>query len=106
MYIATLAAYHVDQVFECIGLADDVVDPYFAGTPSPIGGAGLADLARGVLAHHTRAFKPDGATAGLKHSGFFKFNKHGEYHAMHPQLARLLPEAVRTPAPAHGRSQA
>ena len=45
MGIATLDAYHGGQLFECIGLNDTVIAPYFTGTSSPVGGIGLREMA-------------------------------------------------------------
>jgi len=99
--IATLDAYHGAQVFESVGLSDAVVGQFFTGTPSPIGGIGLEDIAGTTLAHHARAFR-DGEQASLGHFGFFKFKKHGEYHAMNPELVGALHAAVRVPGALNG----
>jgi glutamate synthase (ferredoxin) len=101
MGIATLDAYHGAQIFEIVGLADDAVERYFPGTPSPVGGLGVNDLAVAVLAHHDLAFQPQDRLR-LKSYGFFKFKKQGEYHAMNPDLVGLLQEAVRTPGALDG----
>ncbi len=95
MGIATLDAYHGAQIFECIGVAEAVVKKYFAGTPSPLGGMNLNDLARGVLAHHARAFQQE--VNYLKNYGWFKYKKSGEYHAFNPDIVEALHDAVRTP---------
>jgi glutamate synthase (ferredoxin) len=106
MGIATLDAYHGAQIFESVGIASAVIETYFTGTPSPIEGIGLCDIQRVALAHHTHAFpqaqpKRDGATK-LNHYGYFKFKKHGEYHAFNPQVVDALHEAVRMPHALNG----
>ncbi len=103
MGIATLDAYHGAQIFECIGIADAVVERYFAGTPAPIGGIGLDDIAEGALAHHAHAFPEQ---YRLKNYGFFKYKKAGEYHAYNPDVIRALHDAVRTPGALAGNFQA
>lgn len=100
MGIATLDAYHGAQIFECIGIADAVVKKYFTGTPSPIGGMDVNDLARGVLAHHARAFQQE--KIFLKNYGWFKYKKSGEYHAFNPDIVKALHDAVRTPDALNG----
>ncbi len=102
MGISTLDAYHGAQIFEIIGLADRAVERYFSGTPSPVGGIELRDLARVVLAHHAHAFAREDSTVRLKHYGFFKFKKAGEYHAFNPSVVEALHEAVRTPDALNG----
>lgn len=96
MGIATLDAYHGAQVFEIVGLADAVVERYFAGTPSPIGGLDLHKLAEGVLANHDYAF---GETSPfhLDNHGFFKYKKEGELHSYNPGVVKTLQAAVRSP---------
>ncbi|HZQ10211.1 MAG TPA: glutamate synthase large subunit, partial [Anaerolineae bacterium] len=108
MGIATLDAYHGAQLFECIGISDGVIAPYFAGTPSPIGGIGLREIAATTLAHHARAWHKDGTGQGdvtpsrLYNYGYFKFKKGGEYHAFNPEIVDALHEAVRTPGALNG----
>ena len=55
MGISTVASYTGAQVFEAVGLSSDVVDAYFTGTVSRIGGIGLDEIAAEVLARHARA---------------------------------------------------
>ena len=58
MGISTLRSYHSAQQFEAVGLAREVIDQYFRGTASRIGGVGLDTLAREALARHQAAFAP------------------------------------------------
>lgn len=100
MGIATLDAYHGAQLFECIGLSDAVIAAHFTGTPSPVGGIGLREIAKTMLAHHARAWiseKPRQYSYG-----YFKFKKGGEYHAFNPAIVDALHEAVRTPGALNG----
>jgi len=97
MGISTLASYRGAQVFEAIGLADEVVERYFSGTPHRLGGATLATLANDVLALHQGAY-PDGPAGqgGLVDRGIYRFRKAGEYHAFNPDVFKALHKAVRT----------
>lgn len=121
MGIATLDAYHGAQLFEALGIGDTVIERYLPGTPSPIGGIGLSEIAETALAHHAHGWShlpsapvpsEHGASAhfpaprvNLKNYGFFKFKKSGEYHAYHPGIVDALHEAVRTPNALDGNYQ-
>jgi glutamate synthase domain-containing protein 2/glutamate synthase domain-containing protein 1/glutamate synthase domain-containing protein 3 len=56
MGISTLVSYCGAQVFEAVGLGEKVIERYFTGTASRIGGAGIEELAREALIRHARAF--------------------------------------------------
>src|SRR4029078_6697534 len=56
MGISTIPSYCGAQIFEAVGLAPELVDTYFTGTASRIGGIGLRDLAEESLARHARAY--------------------------------------------------
>ena len=70
MGISAVQSYHGAQVFEAVGLRQDVIDEYFSGTASRVGGVGLDVIAREVLMRHTAAFaerkpqQPDRAAVG------------------------------------------
>jgi glutamate synthase (ferredoxin) len=113
MGIATLDAYHGAQIFESVGIASDVIERYFTGTPAPLEGIDLCDIQRSVLAHHAHAFpqpceggkaepSQGSSTTKLKHYGYFKFKKQGEYHAFNPQVVDALHAAVRMPHALNG----
>lgn len=101
MGIATLDAYHGAQLFECIGLNDTVIVPYFTGTSSPVGGIGLGEIAETVLRHHARCYTDD-TNRHLYNYGYFKFKKGGEYHTFNPGIVDALHDAVRTPGALNG----
>src|SRR5439155_4985709 len=58
MGISTVASYRGAQVFEAIGLGQELVDEYFTGTVSRLGGIGLDELAEEVARRHKRAYAP------------------------------------------------
>ncbi len=92
MGISTLRSYQGAQTFEILGLADDVVEAAFAGTPSRVGGAGFADLDAEVRAR--------AATAGpLPAGGRYQWRRGGEHHAWGPTAIVRLQEAVRADVP-------
>jgi glutamate synthase (ferredoxin) len=97
MGISTLQSYRGAQIFEAIGLDKDFVDKYFTWTASRIGGIGIEELAREVLAHHVRAF-PDRAvrTPDLEWGGYYQWRREGEYHMYNPETVHLLQYSTRT----------
>jgi glutamate synthase domain-containing protein 2/glutamate synthase domain-containing protein 1/glutamate synthase domain-containing protein 3 len=93
MGISVLLSYHGAQVFEAIGLAEEVVEECFMGTPSRIGGVSYEGLARDILRIHESAFREE--ASGLEDHGFYRFRRYGEYHAFNPDVIRALQQAVR-----------
>jgi glutamate synthase domain-containing protein 2/glutamate synthase domain-containing protein 1/glutamate synthase domain-containing protein 3 len=96
MGISTLQSYRGAQVFEAIGLSQDLVQAYFAGTTSRLSGVDLAVLAREAHATHEFAFQPlvDSETE-LAVGGSYQFRERGEYHLLNPQTISKLQHAVR-----------
>ncbi len=97
MGISAIQSYRGAQVFESVGLRQDVIDRYFTWTPSRIGGIGLDVIAQEVLARHHAAF-PDRAVNGhvLPVGGQYQWRNDGEYHLFNPESIHRLQKAVRT----------
>jgi glutamate synthase (NADPH/NADH) large chain len=99
MGISTVASYTGAQVFEAIGLAQDLVDEYFTGTVSRLGGVGLDVLAEEVAVRHRRAY-PDRPTElahrELEAGGEYQWRREGEYHLFNPETVFRLQHATRT----------
>lgn len=96
MGISTLRSYRQAQIFEAIGLSKELVDAYFEGTTSSIGGIGIEDVAREALERYHDAFYPKcGAENVLSDEGKYKFRKGGENHLWTPASIALLQRAVR-----------
>jgi glutamate synthase domain-containing protein 2/glutamate synthase domain-containing protein 3 len=91
--VCAVASYQSAQLFEVLGLDRGLVERHFAGTPSRIGGAGWARIARDVLQRHREAWEGDGAFADR---GLFRFRKDGERHALHPGVFTALHKAVKS----------
>src|SRR6185312_6000578 len=70
------------------------VDKHFTGTPSRIGGIGLAELAEGALLRHARAY-PGVAGELLPVVGLYAWRRDGEHHQWNPETIALLQHAVR-----------
>ena len=94
MGISTLSSYCGAQVFEAVGLSPALVERYFTGTPSRIGGIGLPELADGALARHARAY-PGPADDLLPVVGLYAWRRDGEHHGWNPETIALLQHAVR-----------
>ncbi len=99
MGVCTFAGYCGSALFEVLGLDASVVDRFLPGTPSPIGGATLADVAATIVERHRRAFATD--TPGAEYPGLHGYRRDGEYHATNPLVVRSLHRArtdATTPA--------
>ncbi|MHB8323475.1 MAG: glutamate synthase large subunit [Candidatus Dormibacteria bacterium] len=99
MGISTLASYCGSQVFEAIGIAQEVMDWCFPGTPSRLGGAGFDSLAAEVLQRHRQAFPSPGAVVQLEAGGEHRWRADGEAHAWNPESVAALQHAVRDGVP-------
>jgi len=96
MGISTFRSYQGAQIFEAIGLNGEVVEKYFRGTASRIGGAGLDVIAREALDRHRSAFtrRPPGELE-LDFGGEYHFRHDGEHHLWNPTTVTRLQHAVR-----------
>ncbi|HWF99539.1 MAG TPA: glutamate synthase large subunit, partial [Steroidobacteraceae bacterium] len=97
MGISAIQSYHGAQVFEAVGLRQDVIDQYFTWTASRIGGIGMETIAQEVLIRHRAAF-PARATNGhaLEAGGMYQWRADGEHHLFNPESIHRLQKAVRT----------
>jgi glutamate synthase (ferredoxin) len=120
MGLSVIESYLGAQLFECIGLAPEVVEAYFPGTPCALGGRTLADLHAQACRHRAEADRlaalrratqtegqpapeqslPDGERRSgslrprLVDRGYMRFRRDGEYHAANPQVIKALQQAV------------
>ncbi|MCD7860270.1 MAG: glutamate synthase large subunit [Firmicutes bacterium] len=97
MGISTIQSYQGAKIFEAIGISKEVIDKYFAGTVSPVGGITLDDIAADVDARHTEAFDPLGLDTSetLVSLGDHKSRAQGEPHRYNPQTIYLLQRSTR-----------
>lgn len=91
MGISTIGSYRSSQLFEIVGLHDEVVDLCFVGTTSRIQGADLADLESDQRALAARAWDP---LAPVEQGGLLKYVHGGEYHMYNPDVIATLQAAV------------
>ncbi|MCU1496479.1 MAG: glutamate synthase large subunit [Acidimicrobiales bacterium] len=99
MGISTVASYTGAQVFEAVGLGEDLVEEYFTGTTSKLGGIGLEQVAAEVAARHAKAY-PDRpserAHRELEVGGEYQWRREGAYHLFNPETVFKLQHATRT----------
>jgi len=92
MGISAVTSYHGAQIFEALGIGQEVVDTCFPGTTSRIGGVTFDDIANDVLDRHHHAFP---TAEGLDHGGWYKYRRDGDYHANSPEVWRSLQKAAQ-----------
>ena len=98
MGISTIQSYQGSQIFEAVGISRQVIDAYFTGTISRIGGITLEQIAACTDAQHSRAFDPLGLDTDLTlpSIGRHKLRSQGEEHRYNPRTIHLLQQATRT----------
>ena len=99
MGISTVGSYTMAQIFEAVGLSQDLVDEYFTGTSCPLGGVGIDVLAEEVAMRHRRAY-PENPTERahrrLEIGGEYQWRREGEVHLFNPETVFLLQHATRS----------
>ncbi len=95
MGISTLRSYRSSQIFEALGINPDVINRYFAGTTSRIGGIGMDEIAEEVLIPHRKAFSEE-LQVDILTEGVYAFRKYGEHHAWNPETIALLQWSTRS----------
>jgi glutamate synthase (NADPH) large chain len=98
MGISTIASYTGAQVFEAIGLSQEVVDEYFVGTTSRLGGVSLDVIAEETISRHHIAYPPGGEVPGTKRlpiGGEYQWRREGEPHLFDPETVFTLQHSTR-----------
>ncbi len=122
MGVSALESYLGAQLFECLGIASELVERYFPGTPSALGGLTLAVLHQQARTQRAEAdrlaawrlsaqaerqhdrkreksaseTRPGTPRARLADRGYIRFRRDGEYHATNPQVVKALQQAVQS----------
>jgi glutamate synthase (NADPH/NADH) large chain len=99
MGVSTVASYTGAQIFEATGLSQELVDRYFTGTSSKLGGVGLDVIAEEVRRRHLRAYPADGilpAHRNLEIGGEYQWRREGEPHLFDPETVFRLQHSTRT----------
>ncbi|MBN2289766.1 MAG: glutamate synthase large subunit, partial [Candidatus Glassbacteria bacterium] len=96
MGISTVRSYRGAQMFEAVGLNRALIESYFPGTASRIGGAGLKEIVAETLARHCQAFPQRQAGPQLlPRAGEYSFRAQGEHHNWNPETVATLQQAAR-----------
>ncbi|TSD99352.1 glutamate synthase large subunit [Skermania sp. ID1734] len=99
MGISTLASYTGAQLFQVLGLSQELVDEYFTGLRSHLGGIGLDEIAADVAKRHATAYlenRQERAHRELEIGGEYQWRREGEYHLFNPDTVFKLQHATRT----------
>ena len=99
MGVSTIASYTGAQIFEAIGLSKEVVDEYFVGVTSRLGGVGIDVIAQETIKRHHIAYPPGGEIPGAKRlqiGGEYQWRREGEPHLFDPETVFTLQHATRS----------
>jgi len=98
MGISTLRSYHGAQIFEAIGVSNEIIEKYFTGTTSKIGGVGLSEICTEAIMFHEMAYNKDNTPEPFRFENYgnYAWRKYGEHHAWNPETIGLLQWATRT----------
>ncbi|MBI4597738.1 MAG: glutamate synthase large subunit, partial [Candidatus Omnitrophica bacterium] len=94
MGISTVGSYRGAQIFEALGISQELIEECFPGTVSRIGGITYEHLAEEALAWHREAYEAE-EPLHLESGGFYKYRRDGEYHAFNPEMVRHLQQSIR-----------
>jgi glutamate synthase (ferredoxin) len=95
MGISTVRSYQGAQIFEALGVSEQVVGEYFAGTTTRIGGVTLKEIEGESRARHEKAFDSIRIGEPLDSGGEMKWRRDGEYHLFNPESIHYLQQACR-----------
>lgn len=98
MGISTIQSYQGSKIFEAMGISKEVIDKYFTGTVSRVGGITLEDINKRVQMLHSNAFDPLGLDVDpeVESIGSHKLRSGKEEHLYDPETIHLLQYATRT----------
>ena len=97
MGISTVQSYRGAQIFEAVGLNQEVIDRYFTWTPSRIEGIGLDIIEAEAVKRHVDGYSParPDAIADLEVGGHYQWRVNGEYHMYNPDSIAKLQKSTR-----------
>ncbi|RMA93185.1 glutamate synthase large subunit [Hydrogenothermus marinus] len=93
MGIATIKSYRGSGLFEALGLSQELIDKYFPGTPSKLGGIGIRQIAQEVIIKYNDIFFKD--KVEIEYEGEYRHRRNGEFHSWNPKALTALHRAVR-----------
>ena len=95
MGISTLQSYRGAQIFEALGISDEVIDKCFSGTVSRIGGAGFEVIQKETLMRHNQAFgESEIESPVLASGGLYQWRRDGEFHLWNPESISAIQDAT------------
>jgi len=101
MGLTVLASYHGAQLYECVGVAPELIERYFPGTPATLSGLSLADLhwqgrTQRITANQLSAARAEDATVRqrLADHGYVRYRRNEEYHSANPAVVKALQAAT------------
>jgi glutamate synthase (NADPH/NADH) large chain len=96
MGVSTVASYVGSQLFEAVGISDEVLSQFFPGFRSRLGGITMEHIGRSVLSLHANAYEPaPGAVTDLINNGEYQWRRDGELHLFNPRTVQKLQHATR-----------
>ena len=96
MGISTIQSYQGAQIFEALGISESVVNEFFTGTATRIGGLDINHIEKEARLRHDKAFEPLTISDALDPGGEYKWRRNGEYHMFNPETIHKLQTACRT----------
>ena len=98
MGISTIQSYQGSKIFEAVGIGNEVIDKYFTGTVSRIGGISIKDIEKLVDENHSKAFDPLGlhTDSSIDSQGVHKMRSGREEHLYNPETIHLLQQSAWT----------
>ena len=93
MGISTLQSYQAAQIFECLGLGEEVISKCFKGTISRLDGLDFGDLEQEILVKHRLAYVAQGTL--LETGGIYQWKRKGEKHLLNPATIHLLQKSTK-----------
>jgi glutamate synthase (NADPH/NADH) large chain len=96
MGVSTVASYVGSQLFEAVGVSDNILSRYFPDMKSRMGGVTLERVAQDVLSWHTSAYAPaEGERIEIRNKGEYQWRRDGEIHLFNPHTVQKLQHATR-----------
>ena len=96
MGISTIQSYQGAQIFEALGLSEEIVEKYFTGTITRISGLSENDIQKETNIRHEKAFDILTKENALEPGGDYKWRRGGEYHLFNPESIYKLQKACQT----------
>ena len=96
MGVSTVAGYIGSQLFEAVGVSNQVLQNYFPGFQSRLGGITIDHIGQDVLVLHAEAYAPpESEPLALRSRGEYQWRRDGELHLFNPRTVQKLQHATR-----------